>query len=48
MAFTDGLDRWQLRGTFLRQGTGFDYCATAEDGRAILAAACFRSLGMRM
>lgn len=39
MAFTDGLDYWQLGGTFLRQGTGFDYSATAEDGRAILAAA---------
>jgi len=39
MAFTDGLDYWQLRGTFLHQGTGFDYSATAEDGRAILAAA---------
>ena len=39
MAFTDGLDRWELRGTFLRQGTGFDYSATAEGGRAILAAA---------
>jgi len=39
MAFTDGLDRWQLGGTFLRQGTGFDYSATAEDGQAILAAA---------
>jgi RNA polymerase sigma-70 factor (ECF subfamily) len=39
MAFTDGLDRWQLGGTFLRQGTGSDYSATAEDGRAILAAA---------
>ena len=39
MAFTDGLDRWQLRGTFLRQGTGHDYSATTEDGRAILAAA---------
>jgi bifunctional DNase/RNase len=39
MAFTDGLDRWELGGTFLRQGTGFDYSATAEDGRAILAAA---------
>jgi RNA polymerase sigma factor (sigma-70 family) len=39
MAFTDGLDRWQLGGTFLRQGTGFDYSATAQDGRAILAAA---------
>jgi len=39
MAFTDGLDYWQLGGTFLRQGTGFDYSATAGDGRAILAAA---------
>src|SRR5579862_5773600 len=39
MAFTDGLDRWELRGTFLAQGTGFDYSATIEDGRAILAAA---------
>jgi RNA polymerase sigma factor (sigma-70 family) len=39
MTFTDGLDRWELRGTFLRQGTGFDYSATTEDGRAILAAA---------
>jgi hypothetical protein len=39
MAFTDGLDRWELRGTFLRQGTGFDYSAAIEDGRAILAAA---------
>jgi RNA polymerase sigma factor (sigma-70 family) len=39
MAFTDGLDYWQLGGTFLRQGTGLDYSATTEDGRAILAAA---------
>ncbi|HUN36345.1 MAG TPA: sigma factor [Trebonia sp.] len=39
MAFTDGLDRWELGGTFLRQGTGFDYSATSRDGRAILAAA---------
>ena len=39
MAFTDGLDHWQLGGTFLRQGTGFDYSGTTEDGRAILAAA---------
>jgi RNA polymerase sigma-70 factor (ECF subfamily) len=38
MAFADGLDRWELGGTFLRQGTGFDYSATIEDGRAILAA----------
>jgi RNA polymerase sigma factor (sigma-70 family) len=39
MAFTDGLDHWQLGGTFLRQGTGSDYSATTEDGRAILTAA---------
>src|SRR5580693_451892 len=39
MAFTDGLDRWQLGGTFLRQGTGLDYSAATEDGRATLAAA---------
>jgi RNA polymerase sigma-70 factor (ECF subfamily) len=39
MAFTDGLDRWQLGGTFLRQGTGLDYSATTGDRRAILAAA---------
>jgi hypothetical protein len=38
MGFSDGLDHWQLGGTFLRQGTGFDYSATTEDGRAILAA----------
>jgi RNA polymerase sigma-70 factor (ECF subfamily) len=39
MAFTDGLDRWELRGTFLGQGTGLDYSCATEDGRAILAAA---------
>jgi RNA polymerase sigma factor (sigma-70 family) len=39
MAFTDGLDRWQIGGTFLRHGTGVDYSASTEDGRAILAAA---------
>src|ERR1700728_4160263 len=39
MAFADGLDYWQLGGTFLRQGTGLDYSATTEDGRAILDAA---------
>jgi len=41
LAFTDGLHRWQLDGTFLRQA-GFhdqDYSCTTEDGRAILAAA---------
>jgi hypothetical protein len=42
LAFTDGLHRWRLDGTFLRQVTGShdqDYSCTAEDGRAILAAA---------
>jgi RNA polymerase sigma-70 factor (ECF subfamily) len=42
MAFTDGLHRWRLDGTFLRQVTGFhdqDYSCTTEDGRAILTAA---------
>jgi hypothetical protein len=42
LAFTDGLHRWQLDGTFLRQVTGShdqDYSCTTEDGRAILAAA---------
>jgi RNA polymerase sigma factor (sigma-70 family) len=46
MAFTDGLDRWQLGGTFLRQGTGLDYSAAAEDGRAILAAAVPEPAGL--
>jgi hypothetical protein len=45
MAFTDGLDHWQLRGTFLRLGTGLDYSATTQDGRAILAAAGPRPAG---
>ncbi len=42
LAFTDGLHRWQLDGTFLRQVTGAhdqDYSCTTDDGRAILAAA---------
>jgi len=39
MTFTDGLDRWQLSGTFLRQGAGLDYSAATKDGRAILTAA---------
>jgi RNA polymerase sigma factor (sigma-70 family) len=38
LAFTDGLNQWQFDGTFMRQGTGFDYSCTAEDGRAILTA----------
>ncbi len=41
LAFTDGLHRWQLDGTFLRQA-GFhhqDYSCTTQDGRVILAAA---------
>jgi RNA polymerase sigma factor (sigma-70 family) len=42
LEFTDGLHRWQLDGTFLREATGShdqDYSCTAEDGRAILTAA---------
>ncbi|HEX5296738.1 MAG TPA: hypothetical protein VFW50_07105 [Streptosporangiaceae bacterium] len=41
MAFTGGLHRWQLDGTFLRQAGSHDQdCScTTEDGRAILAAA---------
>jgi RNA polymerase sigma factor (sigma-70 family) len=42
LAFTDGLHRWQLAGTFLRQATGShdqDYSCTTEDGRVILTAA---------
>jgi DNA-directed RNA polymerase specialized sigma24 family protein/bifunctional DNase/RNase len=42
LAFTDGLRRWQLDGTFLRQVTGShdqDYSCTTEGGRAILTAA---------
>ena len=41
LAFTEGLHRWRLDGTFLRQA-GFhdqDYSCTTEDGRVILAAA---------
>ena len=45
MTFTDGLDRWQLGGTFLRQGTGLDYSATTENGRAIVAAAVAEPAG---
>jgi hypothetical protein len=40
LGFTDGLRRWRLDGTFLRQA-GFhdkDYSCTIEDGRAILTA----------
>jgi RNA polymerase sigma-70 factor (ECF subfamily) len=42
LAFTDGLHRWRLDGTFLRQVTGThdqDYACTTEHGRAILTAA---------
>jgi len=42
LAFTDGLHRWQLDGTFLRHATGShdqDYSCTTEDGQAILGAA---------
>src|ERR1700722_19282071 len=43
-AWTDG----ELGGTFLRQGTGLDYWATAEDGRAILAASRARARARRI
>jgi len=41
LAFTDGLHRWHLDGTFLRQAGFHDqnYSCTTEDGRVILAAA---------
>jgi RNA polymerase sigma-70 factor, ECF subfamily len=42
LAFTDGLHRWRLDGTFLRQVTGShdqDYSCTIEEGRAIVTAA---------
>jgi hypothetical protein len=41
LAFTHGLHRWQLDGTFLRQAGSHDqdYSCTTEDGRVILAAA---------
>jgi hypothetical protein len=42
LTFADGLHRWQLDGTFMRQVTGShdqDYACTTGDGRAILTAA---------
>jgi Domain of unknown function (DUF151) len=41
LAFTHGLHRWHLDGTFLRQAGSHDqdYPCTTEDGRVILAAA---------
>jgi RNA polymerase sigma-70 factor, ECF subfamily len=42
LAFTEGLHRWRLAGTFLRQATGFheqDYSCSSEDGRVTLTAA---------
>lgn len=41
MTFSDGLRRWQLDGTFLRQAGSRDqdYSCTTEEGRVILAAA---------
>jgi RNA polymerase sigma-70 factor (ECF subfamily) len=41
LTFTDGMHRWRLAGTFLRQATGFhgqDYSCTTDDGRVILTA----------
>jgi RNA polymerase sigma factor (sigma-70 family) len=53
MAFTDDLNGWEFGGTFQRQGAGFDYSCTAEDGRVVLAAAVpepagFAALGQRI
>jgi hypothetical protein len=48
LAFADGLHRWRLDGTFLRQVTGShdqDYSCTTEDGRAILTAAVSEPAG---
>jgi hypothetical protein len=41
MAFTDGLDRWELAGSFLAAGRPHwqDYSRTAADGTAVLASA---------
>jgi hypothetical protein len=41
MAFTEGLDRWQLAGSFLAAGQAHwqDYSCAAADGSAVLAAA---------
>jgi hypothetical protein len=42
MAFSDGLQRWRLAGSFLHQDVGLhdqDYSCTTEDGRVILTAA---------
>jgi hypothetical protein len=41
MAFTDGLDRWELAGSFLAAGRPHwqDYSRTAADQTAVLAAA---------
>jgi hypothetical protein len=41
MAFTDGLDRWELAGSFLAAGRPHwqDYSRAAADGTAILASA---------
>jgi RNA polymerase sigma factor (sigma-70 family) len=38
LGFTDGLHEWLLVGPHLRECTGPDYSAAAEDGRAILTA----------
>jgi hypothetical protein len=41
MAFTDGLDRWELAGSFLAAGRPHwqDYSRAAADGTAVLASA---------
>ena len=39
LRFADGLDGWELAGSFRHEGTGLDYSCTAGDGLVILAAA---------
>jgi hypothetical protein len=47
MAFTDGLDRWELAGSFLDadQSHGQDYSCTAAGGSAVLASAVLEPSG---
>jgi bifunctional DNase/RNase len=52
LSFADGLDRWELDGSFLRDGDGdgrgsdpLDYSAVAEEAAAVLSAAAERPAG---
>ena len=49
MAFTDGLDRWELAGSFLAAGRPHwqDYSRAAADGTAVLASAVPEPSGFR-